>query len=120
MGPILLEMGMDPRISTGTSNFMGLFTSFSTSVQYTMLGKLIWSLAWKFMICSGVASLTGNTILKRIVAHYGKRSIIVILLAIVLGISTISLPAVTLLRLMSQYKKGIDIYSLRNFCANEN
>jgi len=33
MGPILLTMKMDPRISTATSNFMGTFTSLSTTIQ---------------------------------------------------------------------------------------
>jgi len=33
MGPILLMIGLDPRISTATSNFMGVFTACSTSVQ---------------------------------------------------------------------------------------
>mmetsp|Transcript_36703 Transcript_36703/g.79935 ORF Transcript_36703/g.79935 Transcript_36703/m.79935 type:complete len:96 (+) Transcript_36703:886-1173(+) len=33
MGPILLVIGLDPRISTATSNFMGTFTAFSTSFQ---------------------------------------------------------------------------------------
>jgi len=60
MGPILLEMNMDPRISTATSNFMGLLTSSSTSIQYLLLNKLIWSLSWKLMIISAVASFTGN------------------------------------------------------------
>lgn len=43
MGPILLVMGLDPRISTATSNFMGVFTACSTSIQYTLLGLVEWN-----------------------------------------------------------------------------
>lgn len=33
IGPILIQMKMDPRISTSTSNFMGMWTALSTGTQ---------------------------------------------------------------------------------------
>jgi len=40
IGPILIQMKMDPRISTATSNFMGMWIALSTGLQYLLLGKL--------------------------------------------------------------------------------
>ena len=34
IGPLLLELGMHPIVSTATSNFMVVFTSSSTSIQF--------------------------------------------------------------------------------------
>lgn len=39
LGPLLLELGLHPMISTATSNFLVLFTSSSTSIQFIILVK---------------------------------------------------------------------------------
>ncbi len=36
IGPLLLELGLHPVVSTATSNFMVLFTSSSTSIQFIL------------------------------------------------------------------------------------
>jgi len=33
IGPILIQMKMDPRISTATSNFMGMWTALASMLQ---------------------------------------------------------------------------------------
>jgi uncharacterized membrane protein YfcA len=37
LGPLLLELGLHPLVSTATSNFLVLFTSSSTSIQFILL-----------------------------------------------------------------------------------
>lgn len=37
LGPLLLQVGLHPIISTSTSNFLVLFTSSSTSIQFILL-----------------------------------------------------------------------------------
>lgn len=37
LGPLLLELGLHPTISTATSNFLVLFTASSTSIQFIIL-----------------------------------------------------------------------------------
>lgn len=39
LGPLLLELGLHPMVSTATSNFLVLFTSSSTSIQFILLVK---------------------------------------------------------------------------------
>jgi len=41
LGPLLLEIGLHPVVSTSTSNFLVLFTSSSTSIQFILLVNLI-------------------------------------------------------------------------------
>ncbi len=40
LGPLLLQLGLHPVVSTATSNFLVLFTSSSTSIQFILLVKL--------------------------------------------------------------------------------
>jgi len=40
LGPLLLEIGLHPVVSTATSNFLVLFTSSSTSIQFILLVNL--------------------------------------------------------------------------------
>lgn len=74
MGPILLILGLDPRVSTATSNFMGVFTACSTSFQYTLLGLVDFNYAWFTMLIASCASLTGVSIIKKLVERSGRRS----------------------------------------------
>jgi hypothetical protein len=37
LGPLLLELGLHPVVSTATTNFLVLFTSSSTSIQFILL-----------------------------------------------------------------------------------
>jgi len=39
LGPLLLELGLHPIVSTATTNFLVLFTSSSTSIQFFLLVK---------------------------------------------------------------------------------
>ena len=39
LGPLLLELGLHPIVSTATSNYLVLFTSSSTSIQFILLVK---------------------------------------------------------------------------------
>ena len=41
LGPLLLELGLHPLVSTATSNFLVLFTSSSTSIQFILLVRFI-------------------------------------------------------------------------------
>lgn len=36
LGPLLLQLGLHPIVSTATSNFLVLFTSSSTSIQFIL------------------------------------------------------------------------------------
>lgn len=43
LGPLLLELGLHPVVSTATSNFLVLFTSSSTSIQFILLVYYIYN-----------------------------------------------------------------------------
>lgn len=50
LGPFLLDLGMDPIISTALSGFTVLFTSSSTSSQFIIAGAIHLQHAWVLMV----------------------------------------------------------------------
>lgn len=93
LGPFMLGMGMDAQMSTALSGFIVLFTSSSTSFQFTVAGAIHLRHAGMFMITSFIGSLMGNMILKKIVKHYKRPSILVWVVFTILVLASIVLPS---------------------------
>ena len=70
LGPLLLEMGLIPEISTATSSFLVLFTSSSTTTQFFLLGMLKLNFTVYFWFISMFASFIGLFLLRKIVQFY--------------------------------------------------
>ena len=93
LGPYMLAAGIDAQTSTALSGFIVLFTSSSTSSQFTIAGAIHFKHAWLFMITSLIGSVIGGVILKAIIKKYKKPSIIVWTVFGILVMSLIILPA---------------------------
>lgn len=93
LGPYMLGLGMDAQTSTALSGFIVLFTSSSTSIQFTVAGAIKMRHAWLFMLTSLIGSLIGGVILKRIIKKFNRPSIIVWTVFGILVLALIVLPA---------------------------
>lgn len=93
LGPFMLAMGMDPQMSTALSGFVVVFTSSSTSFQFTVAGAIHFRHAVNFMIFSLIGSAMGNIILKRIIRKYNRPSLVIWVVFSILVLSSIILPA---------------------------
>ena len=56
-GPIMLEMGLPPRVVAATAAYMLLFTTFSTTIQFSIMGEMMYDYAVLFFFV-GLASGT--------------------------------------------------------------
>lgn len=92
LGPFMLALGMDPQISTALSGFTVLFTSSSTSTQFTIAGAIHIEHAWVLMIFSLIGSLIGNLALKKLIAYYKRPSFVVWVIFGILLLATFVLP----------------------------
>lgn len=91
VSPVLLKIGIRPEVLTATTSFMIFFTSTVSSLQYLISGKVnvlygIWGLAFAL-----VGSALGVFVIKAVVEKYQRSSLIIMVLALALGISTISI-----------------------------
>lgn len=54
-GPIMLEMGLPPGVVSATASYMLLFTTLSTSIQFSIMGEMLFDYASLFFFV-GLAS----------------------------------------------------------------
>ena len=116
LGPMLLEMGINPIISTSTSNFLVLFTSSSTTLQFIFMGMMNFKYGFICTICSTVGSLIGTLAIQKLLKRTGRPSILIFSLAIVLAISTVLIPWETSNKIKQKLSVGIDIWGFNSAC----
>ncbi len=116
LGPMLLEMGINPIISTATSNFLVLFTSSSTTIQFIIMGMMNFNYGFLCTICSTIGSLIGTIIIQKLIKKTGRPSILIFSLALVLAISTILIPWDTSMKIKQKIDSGVDIWKINSAC----
>ncbi|TMW60522.1 hypothetical protein Poli38472_000564 [Pythium oligandrum] len=88
-GPLLLEMGLLPQVSSATSSSMILFTSSATTIQFIILGTLsVEHALWHGMV-GFFAGLIGQIGLSYLIKKYRKTAFVIFLVAGVVGSSGI-------------------------------
>merc|ERR1711918_223804 len=91
LGPLFIEIGMQPTIAKSSCAFMILWTGMSGVIQYAMADKLGWQLALYF-ICVGYCSgQIGQRGLKSVIKATGRESIVVLLLGGIIGLACVSM-----------------------------
>ena len=116
LGPLLLELGIHPIISTATSNFLVLFTSSSTSLQFIFHGMMNFKYGLVCTLFSTIGSYMGTVIIQRLVERTKRSSILIFSLALVLGISTIFIPSHTFIQIYNKMNQGINIWIFESPC----
>jgi uncharacterized membrane protein YfcA len=116
LGPMLLELGIHPMVSTATSNFLVLFIASSTTVQYIMMGMMNFDYGLICTLLSTLGSYLGTLIIQSYLEKTQRPSILVFTLAGVLMISTVSIPGHTLINLLKQIREGANIWQFGNAC----
>lgn len=87
MQPLMLELGMLPDVSAATAAFMMLFTSSSTTLQFTLNGMLDWERNIALPVIGVVGAAVGSCVIGRLVEQYNRLSLIVFPVAVIMGIS---------------------------------
>ena len=105
MNPVMLKLGMRPEVSTATSSFMVFFTASISVLQYAIAGKVNFDYGMWTVMFSLVGSCLGIMVLRRVVDKYKRSSIIVMLLAILLGSCFIIIPTYGLLKYLGNQEE---------------
>ncbi|KAF1782685.1 Transmembrane protein TauE-like [Phytophthora cactorum] len=88
-GPIMLEMGILPPVQSATANFMILFTSSSTTLQFAINGQFPGQLQYDYMawfaLMGCIGGFCGQKVVAYLVKKYRRESIMVYLLAVTIG-----------------------------------
>ena len=96
-GPLLMQMGVHPRVAASTTAFLVLFTTSSSTVQFLSFGKLSnWALGLWYFGLGMVAAFLGQVFISRLVAYLGRPSIIILAISVIIVVSLASLCIISL------------------------
>ena len=82
-------MGVLPQVATATSAFMILFTSSATSIQFIIMGTLPLKLALWYAMVGFLSGILGLKFVGYLIRKYKKTSLIIFILAGVIGLSAL-------------------------------
>jgi len=88
-GPLMLEMGMQPAVSSATSTFMILFTSSLTTLQFLVGGLLRLDYAIFYACVGALGTVAGSKAVGALVKRFKRQSILALLLGINIAVSAI-------------------------------
>jgi uncharacterized membrane protein YfcA len=89
--PIMLMMGMEPRVVAASAAFMILFTASSTTTQYLIVSRLQADYAAWFFSIAFISCLVGHYLINALTKKSNKSAHVVFVLAGVVGASAIGI-----------------------------
>lgn len=116
LGPLFIGLGINPIISTVTSNFLVIFTSSSTTLQFILSGMLNFTYGGICTIFSILGSLIGTLTIHYILLVFKRQSIFVFILAFVLISSTILLPLNSITQIFDKIHNFEELITFNSFC----
>ncbi|GJM99021.1 hypothetical protein PR202_ga16079 [Eleusine coracana subsp. coracana] len=91
MGPLFLELGIPPQVSSATATFAMMFSSSMSVVEYYLLHRFPMPYAAYFTAVAFIAAIIGQHFVRRLIKWLGRASLIIFILASMIFISAILL-----------------------------
>ena len=99
-----MTLGLE--VTAATISFMVLFSSSMSVVQYLILGKKHIEQALVFTMVCFLASIFGLVLIQRAIEKWGRASLIVFSVSILMALSTISITGFGPIDVWRDYKSG--------------
>ena len=99
LGPLMLVMGIHPRVSSATTATMIVLTSSSVAVLFVTAGLVPWEYAVFFFGICFSGALVGKTYIDGYVKRTGKASLLIFLLATIIALATFGCLVIVIMRL---------------------
>ncbi|CAL1397709.1 unnamed protein product [Linum trigynum] len=106
ISPLLLQVGIAAEVTAATCSFMVFFSSSMSAFQYLLLGMEHINTAIILSATCFVASLLGLLVVHRAIEKYGRASLIVFSVAIVMALSTVLMTSYGALQVWRDYQAG--------------
>eukprot|EP00049_Salpingoeca_infusionum_P016877 m.350948 g.350948 ORF g.350948 m.350948 type:complete len:497 (-) comp16161_c0_seq1:497-1987(-) len=115
LGPLLLQLGMVPLVSSATTSFMTLFTSMSSTTQYLVLNRVPAGYGAALFGLAMVSSALGQFVVLGYVKRTGRNSLIAFILSFIIILSTILLVIMGVLDIVADAREGLS-FGFRSLC----
>ena len=114
--PLLLSMGVPPKVSSATGMYLITFSKIVTTMLYVIFGQLLLDYGLWIAFWSSIGAIIGLKGANWYMKKFNRQSIIVFFLAFVLLLSTLGVPYFGIKDLMKKESIGEDIYSFKSIC----
>ncbi|KAM6543853.1 hypothetical protein CsatB_008300 [Cannabis sativa] len=118
MGPMFLEMGIPPQVSSATATFAMTFSSSMSVVEYYLLKRFPVPYAAYFVAVATVAAFIGQHIVRKLIILFGRASLIIFILAFTIFVSAISLGGVGISNMIEKISQH-EYMGFENLCKYE-
>ncbi|XP_027344211.1 sulfite exporter TauE/SafE family protein 3-like isoform X2 [Abrus precatorius] len=102
LGPLFLELGIPPQVSSATATFAMTFSASMSVVEYYLLKRFPIPYTLYFVAVSTVAAIVGQFVVRKLVALLGRASLIIFILSGTIFISAISLGSVGIANMIAK------------------
>lgn len=99
LGPLMLIMGIHPRVSSATTATMIVLTSSSVAILFVTSGLVPWEYAITFFFTCFIGALIGKTKIDAYVKKTGKASLLIFMLATIIALATTGCIYIVIMRL---------------------
>ncbi|XP_061336440.1 sulfite exporter TauE/SafE family protein 2-like isoform X2 [Gastrolobium bilobum] len=106
ISPLLLQVGIAPEVTAATCCFMVFFSSTMSALQYLLLGMEHIETALILAIICFVASLLGLLVVQKAIQNYGRPSLIVFSVSIVMTLSIVLMTSFGAIEIWRDYISG--------------
>ena len=114
--PLLLQMGVPPRVSSATGMYLITFSKISTCLLYFMFGLLLMDYALWISLWSSFGGVLGLWAANLYMDKKGRQSVIVLCLTFILLLSVIGVPYFGARDLIKAYDNGDSITEFKSIC----
>ncbi|XP_044978608.1 sulfite exporter TauE/SafE family protein 3-like isoform X1 [Hordeum vulgare subsp. vulgare] len=91
MGPLFLELGIPPQVSSATATFAMMFSSSIAVVEYYLLNRFPIPYALVFTCVAFIAAIVGQRVARKVINWLGRASLIIFILSFMIFIGLIPL-----------------------------
>ncbi|KAA8540410.1 hypothetical protein F0562_024671 [Nyssa sinensis] len=105
LGPLFLELGIPPQVSSATATFAMMFSASMSVVEYYLLNRFPVPYALYFMAVATIAALVGQHVVRKIITILGRASLIIFILAFTIFVSAISLGGVGIVNMIEKIEE---------------
>ncbi|KAM5579083.1 hypothetical protein ABKV19_009057 [Rosa sericea] len=116
LGPIFLEMGIPPQVSSATATFAMTFSSSMSVVEYYLLKRFPIPYALYFAAVTTVSAFAGQHVAGKVVKKLGRASLIIFILAFTVFLSSLTLGGIGIENMIKkiQHKESL---GFQNICT---
>ncbi|KAF8400795.1 hypothetical protein HHK36_014097 [Tetracentron sinense] len=115
LGPLFLELGIPPQVSSATATFAMTFSSTMSVIEYYLLKRFPVPYALYFIAVAAIAAFIGQYVVRKLIIILGRASLIIFILAFTMFVSAISLGGVGISNMIGKLERK-EYMGFENLC----